>query len=57
MGSGRNAPRGCAGRDPDNLAVLFAFEGLMGCMGRLGYKAYIRAVPELSKLMESILKG
>ena len=57
MGSGRNAPRGCAGRDPDNLAVLFAFDGLMGCMDRLGYEAYMRAVPELSKLMGDVLKG
>ncbi len=57
MGRNCEVPRGCARRGPDNLAVLFAFEGLMGCMGRLGYKAYIRAVPELSKLMESILKG
>lgn len=57
MGNGCDAPRERTSRDPGNLAVLFAFDGLMGCMGRLGYEAYMRAVPELSRLMESSLKG
>ena len=57
MGRGCEDARGCARSDPGNLAVLFAFDGLMGCMGRLGYEAYMRAVPELSKLMGDVLKG
>lgn len=57
MGRSCELPRGCTRKDADGLAVLFAFDGLMGCMGRLGYEAYMRAVPELSKLMGDVLKG
>ncbi|WP_297157640.1 TetR/AcrR family transcriptional regulator [uncultured Ellagibacter sp.] len=56
LGKSHEAPHGRTRKDPDNLAVLFAFDGLMGCMGRLGYESYMRAVPELSKLMEDVLK-
>ena len=57
MGRSCEAPNGRTRKNPDNLAVLFAFDGLMGCMGRLGYESYMRAVPELSKLMGDVLKG
>ena len=57
MGRSCEAARGRARKGPGNLAVLFAFDGLIGCMDRLGYEAYMRAVPELSKLMGSVLNG
>jgi AcrR family transcriptional regulator len=57
MGRSCDVPRGSMRKGPDNLAVLFAFDGLMGCMGRLGYEAYMQAVPELSELMGDVLKG
>ena len=49
------------GRKPDRafdskaIAVMFAFAGLLGMMGRLGPADYERAIPELSELMRSLL--
>lgn len=37
------------------LAVMFAFAGLLGMMERLGPSDYEKAVPDLSKLMQSLL--
>lgn len=37
------------------LSIMFAFNGLLGIMGRLSPSDYEKAIPELSELMHSLL--